>query len=204
MAAEGAHMKSSEPSPPRWAEAMLRSLLRPSDLESISGDLLEEYRAAKHPLLGAIRANVWYVKQVVSVLWRLIRPSVLAMAGLALLSLTVTIPWNVRLVPAPGISLLDALIYLWAGYRGSHRTRLIKTGPTAAGVTSFVGFAVTFAFLAIRAPGLVIVALSKPFIVVILSLLLLQALSYGVLLGFLGGVIGMCGTSIASREVRVS
>jgi hypothetical protein len=51
---------------------------------------------------------------------------------------------------------------------------------------------------------LVIVALSKPFIVVILLVLLLQALSYGVLLGFLGGVIGTCGTPIDPREVRVS
>ena len=44
LAAEGAHMKSKEPTPPRWAEALLRSLVRPSDRESISGDLLEEYR----------------------------------------------------------------------------------------------------------------------------------------------------------------
>jgi hypothetical protein len=40
VAAEGAGMMSREPSPPRWADAMLRSLLRPADRESISGDLL--------------------------------------------------------------------------------------------------------------------------------------------------------------------
>ncbi len=42
-------MKRHEPSPPRWAEAILRSLLRPADRESISGDLLEEYRVARRP-----------------------------------------------------------------------------------------------------------------------------------------------------------
>ena len=40
-------MKSLEPSPPGWAEAVLQSLLRPADRESISGDLLEEYRAGQ-------------------------------------------------------------------------------------------------------------------------------------------------------------
>src|ERR1700687_5702113 len=87
LAAEGARMKSHEPSPPRWAEALLRSLLRPSDRESISGDLLEEYRAAKHPALGAFRANTWYVQHVLSVFLRLVWPYALAMSGLMLLFL---------------------------------------------------------------------------------------------------------------------
>jgi hypothetical protein len=63
-------MMTSELTPPRWADAMLRSCLRPSDRESIAGDLLEEYRAVRGPALGPLRANVWYVGQVLSVLWR--------------------------------------------------------------------------------------------------------------------------------------
>jgi hypothetical protein len=57
---------------------MLRSLFRPSDRESISGDLLEEYRAARRPAPGALRANVWCIKHAFSVLWHLIRPFALA------------------------------------------------------------------------------------------------------------------------------
>jgi len=71
-------MKDQEPSPPAWAEALLRAIVRPPDRESIPGDLMEEYRAVKHPTLGALRANTWYVKHVLSVLWMMTWPSVLA------------------------------------------------------------------------------------------------------------------------------
>jgi hypothetical protein len=60
----------------------------------------------------------------------------------------------------------------------------------AAGVTSFIGFTVLFTATAIRDPGLILAPFSDPFIFVILSVLLLLALGYGVLLGAVGGVIG--------------
>jgi hypothetical protein len=49
--------------PPHGAESLLRMMLRPQDRESISGDLLEEYRRSIVPALGA-RADRWYVRQV--------------------------------------------------------------------------------------------------------------------------------------------
>jgi len=55
--------------PPRWAEAILRSLLKPGDRESVSGDLLEEYRETIVPALGPA-ADRWYVWQVGSFLFR--------------------------------------------------------------------------------------------------------------------------------------
>jgi hypothetical protein len=73
-------MKKRELTPPRWVDAILRSLLRPADRESTSGDLLEEYRAARSPVLGALRADLWYTGQVLSLLWRLIRPAALVLA----------------------------------------------------------------------------------------------------------------------------
>jgi hypothetical protein len=86
-------MTSDATNPPRWAEAMLRSLVRPSDRESISGDLLEEYRAARRPTLGALRANIWYIRHVLSVLSQLIQPYALALIGPSiLLALTVFRP----------------------------------------------------------------------------------------------------------------
>jgi hypothetical protein len=69
MAIEGARMTITERNPPRWAEGLLRSLLRPGDREAISGDLLEEFREVRRPALGALRADAWYVKQVLSVFW---------------------------------------------------------------------------------------------------------------------------------------
>ena len=205
LAAEGALMKSNEPTPPRWAEALLRSLVKPSDRESISGDLLEEYREVRRPALGAVRANAWYGKHVFSVLWFRIWPCALAMAGMSLVSLAVMrIPWNVSLVPAPRVSLLDALIYLWAGYQGSRRSGLIKTGIVSAGATAFIGFVVTFTSFAIEDPSLLIAPFSKPFIFVILSLLMLLALIAGVVVGAAGGVIGKWLTPAASRTIRAS
>lgn len=52
--------------PPLWLQRTLALLLHPRDRETISGDLLEEYREAKLPSLGPIRANCWYLRQVMS------------------------------------------------------------------------------------------------------------------------------------------
>ena len=59
----------SDARPPQWAEALLRLLLRPEDRESVSGDLLEEYRETIVPALGPA-ADGWYVRQVGSFLLR--------------------------------------------------------------------------------------------------------------------------------------
>lgn len=59
----------SDAQPPRWAESLLRSLLKPEDRESVSGDLLEEYRETVVPTLGSA-ADRWYVRQVASFLLR--------------------------------------------------------------------------------------------------------------------------------------
>src|SRR5215469_14477289 len=50
--------------PPRWAEALLRAFLKPADFESVSGDLLEQYRDRVYPARGQRRAALWYVTQV--------------------------------------------------------------------------------------------------------------------------------------------
>jgi hypothetical protein len=52
------------PTPPRWAEALLRAFLKPRDVDSVSGDLLEAYRDSIHPARGPFGANAWYVMQV--------------------------------------------------------------------------------------------------------------------------------------------
>ena len=52
--------------PPRWAEALLRTFLKPGDFESISGDLLEQYSDSVYPTRGRRRSDLWYVGQVFS------------------------------------------------------------------------------------------------------------------------------------------
>ena len=204
LAAQGARMKSKEPSPPRWAEATLRSLLRHSDRESISGDLLEEYRAVRHPVLGAFWATAWYVQQSLSVLWRLMWPGLLALTGLTLLSLKVKALGYPSLVPAPLVSLEDALVYLWVGYYASRRTGLIRTGAIVAGATSFIGFTFLFTSVAIMNPGLLAAPFDKPFIFVILSVMTLLALGVGVVAGTLGSVIGKWLAPVSPQTIPAS
>jgi hypothetical protein len=49
-----------------WGEMALRLVVRGRDRDTISGDLLEEYREEILPKRGAIRARLWYARQVVS------------------------------------------------------------------------------------------------------------------------------------------
>jgi hypothetical protein len=55
--------------PPRWAESLLRMMLAPKDRDSVSGDLLEEYRTSIVPSLGG-GANRWYIRQAVGYVLR--------------------------------------------------------------------------------------------------------------------------------------
>jgi len=52
------------PSPPAWADYVLRLLLGRDHGEAVSGDLLEEYRDNVYPSRGARSADVWFVRQV--------------------------------------------------------------------------------------------------------------------------------------------
>src|SRR5436190_8110185 len=52
------------PHPPEVAELILRGLLSLDMGETVSGDLLEEYRGSRVPALGEFRADLWYWRQV--------------------------------------------------------------------------------------------------------------------------------------------
>jgi hypothetical protein len=75
-----------------------------SDSEAIPGDLLEEYREVRCPSLGRRRANAWCVRHVLSVLWRVVWPCVVAIAALRILSFPLPGGWNPHLSCGPGIT----------------------------------------------------------------------------------------------------
>lgn len=52
--------------PPDWAEWLLERLLPARDRETVGGDLREEYEEFVAPHLGRLRANVWYLRQMIS------------------------------------------------------------------------------------------------------------------------------------------
>jgi hypothetical protein len=50
--------------PPRWLERLLLLTLSPRNRETVSGDILEEYREEQLPRRGEVLANLWYLRQV--------------------------------------------------------------------------------------------------------------------------------------------
>jgi hypothetical protein len=80
MAAESENVMLQEANPPRWAESVLGLLLKPDDRETVSGDLLEEYRDAKRQQLGRRRADAWYIRHVFGYFCRAAWPCVVLLA----------------------------------------------------------------------------------------------------------------------------
>jgi hypothetical protein len=183
-------MTDTEPNPPRLAHALLRTFLRPSDFESIPGDLLEEYREVRRPSFGRFGADTWYVKQVLSMLWRIMSPCFIAITALRILAFPLAPGWNPSLVPAPGVSLLDGVILFWAGFYSSRRTGRLGSGIVTSGLTSIFGLAVFFVYAAARTPSLVVAPIEKPFIFVIISIVAVIAIVYGLVLGSIGAAVG--------------
>jgi hypothetical protein len=117
----------------RWADFVLRLLLRRRDRDAISGDLLEEYREEILPKRGPIAARIWYVTQVAS----FVRPEVWgvaigAVAGIINLVDTAIEP----LADDDGIVtpvLFGLLLLLWAltGFGAAHRTRRFRDAIVA-------------------------------------------------------------------------
>jgi hypothetical protein len=74
---DGADRMTAERSralPPRWDELLLRALVKPRDRESVSGDLLEEYRLVVRPERGHWSADAWYLSELAAVAWRAAGP----------------------------------------------------------------------------------------------------------------------------------
>ena len=185
--------------PPRVAHALLEVLVRPSDAESIPGDLLEEYREVRRPSMGRLRADVWYAKHVLSVLWRLVWPSAIAISVLRIVSFPFPGGSNPSLVPAPGVSLIDAFILVWAGYRGSQRTGRISSGLIIAVATSVVGYTAFVAYALVVDPTLIRAPFKKPLIFAILSIVALLALGFGLAAGTVGAAAGRWRRSLPSN-----
>ena len=122
----------------------------------------------------------------------------LPMLAVTALPLVVTLPWNASLVQAPAVSVLDAVVYIWAGFFAARRTHLLRTGLLAAGITSLFGVALVLAGAAFRDLTLLLAPFSKPFIFVILLTISMIALGFGLTFGAIGALAG----SIRARGRR--
>ena len=130
---------STEPTPPRWMELILRGFLPRRDFATVSGDLLEEYRERVHPARGLRGADTWFLTQVLGFAWRNARLWVTLLSA-AFIARTAT-DW---LVPTADFHLratlstltgagIVLLAGLWAGARsGSFSAGAIIGVTTAA------------------------------------------------------------------------
>jgi hypothetical protein len=128
--------------PPRWAEAVLGVLVPREQQESVTGDLLEEYRDSKVPVIGVRAANRWYVAQVAGTAWRL--------AAFSCVTAAVLHAWREgvdELVPVASYVTRSTIltygmmaIYISAGFWVGWRIGRVAAGTLIAMLASLIGW----------------------------------------------------------------
>jgi hypothetical protein len=122
--------------PPRWAQRVLESTLMARDQETIAGDLLEEYRERIGQGHGVRSVDVWYAKQVASLMWIAALPGPVLLAA-AVFTRFLSIAWPATEFGQRVIMILAATgaTYFLAGAYGGWLTRRVRAG-TAIVVTA--------------------------------------------------------------------
>jgi hypothetical protein len=137
------------PMPPRWTEALVQMLLKPDDRESVSGDLLEEYRESIVPAQGR-RADRWYVRQALGLLLRASAPWGI-LAGIALIvrnlfDIYSPVLYREEFVPRSIVLTWTLVaIYLMASSLQACRTRHVRAGVFIAIIASLIAGVVSIA-----------------------------------------------------------
>jgi hypothetical protein len=141
-------MTASTEQPPRWAERLLRLFLHPRDRDTIAGDLLEEYRDTVLPARGRLRARLWYVRQVLSLIDGVTLGLIVGgLFGAANLAFT----WLIPLLedsPRGLLSFYGPMFLIWTGVafltarRSGSLTQAIKAG-LVIGLVAFATFLIT-------------------------------------------------------------
>ena len=127
--------------PPAWADTWLRLLLPVRDRDTVSGDLMEEYRENVRPGRSPMAANTWYVGQVARFAWR---QGLWALALAALFEARTAFDW---FVPTTNFSprsevttLMTVATLLVIGASSTMRTRSFKAGVVST-ATALIGSA---------------------------------------------------------------
>jgi hypothetical protein len=194
---------SIEATPPAWAEALLRDVLRPADGDSVTGDLLEEYRESIHPVRGPWRADVWYVGQVLGFVWRDARlwGTLFGVAFVARTALDWLLPpadFHVRASVSTylGVTLLLTSAFLAARRSGSSAAGMIA-GVATASIGAAISIAGATALLAIWHDSQTIAAIrGSGGLGEVFTLPIMMVLP-GLVLGIFGGIAG-----VAVRRLR--
>jgi hypothetical protein len=182
--------------PPGWAEALLRAFLAPGDSDSVSGDLLEQYRDSVHPARGHRRADLWYLTQVLGFVWRSARlwAALFAVAFLARTALDWLVPPADFHARANVSTLLGTGIILVAAFHAAARSGSFAAGPVVGLATAAIAAPLELAgamtLLAARHDPITLAAIrTSGGLAEVLTLPLLMLLP-GILLGTIGGGLG--------------
>ena len=128
----------NEPTPPRWAETFLRLLLNSRDRETVSGDLLEEYRENIHPQHGQGGADRWYLSQVAGFAFRgnWLWAALLSGSFITRTALDWFVPPNNFYTRSFVSTWLAVAILFCAGFYASWQSGLLRSGVLAGIATT--------------------------------------------------------------------
>jgi hypothetical protein len=183
-------------SPPRWADLLLRVALRSGDFNTVSGDLLEEYRETVHPARGQRRADFWYVRQVLGFVWRGARlwAALFAAAFIARTAIDWLAPTTDFHFRSTVSTILGVGILLLAGFWTS-----LRSGSFVAGTVIGIATVAIAAPIAIVGAGALLAVWHDPMTIAairgsggleeVFTLPLLMAIP-GVVLATVGGIFG--------------
>jgi hypothetical protein len=135
--------------PPLWNDALLSLFLKPDVFQTVSGDLLEQYRDSILPAQGLAAADQWYWRQVLALILRKIMPwaglfAASYVAREVLDALVPTSDFHLRSEVSTGIA---ASLLLLTGFVTSWRSGSFFSGLIA-------GFALTIAAAVLSVCGL--------------------------------------------------
>jgi len=137
--------------PPVWADAWLRLLLPARDVDTVSGDLMEEYRENVRPTRSRLAADTWYVQQVSRFAWRIWAWGlVLAALYVSRMAYDWFVPTSNFAPRAEVTTLIMISTLLVVGASSTLRTRSIRAGvisTASALIVSAVLSAMALAFI---------------------------------------------------------
>jgi hypothetical protein len=195
---------SADATPPSWAETILRVVLKRTDFDSVSGDLLEEYREVVYPARGREGADRWYIAQVVGfgmrsfAVWGVL----FGAADVARGALDLFVPTHDFALRSEVSTYVGVSILLVTGFWSACRSGSFAAGTLAGVVATMVGAVISISsstvmlalfhdpqtLSAIDASGGLGEAFTLPIMMVI----------PGLILGTLGGAMG----AVANRTLR--
>jgi len=197
----------TEPRPPHWAEAFLHLLLAREHRQTVSGDLLEEYRENIHPRRGQVAADRWYVGQVAGFVFsgNWLWAALFSGSFIARTALDWFVPTSDFSARSKVSTAIAVAILLCAGFRAAWQSGLVRSGLLAGIATTFLSAVIsaigTGCLLAMRHDAATFAAIQGSGGLAEVFTLPILLVIPGMLLGALGGMLGgIAGKSIPHRQ----